>query len=116
MLQIIFRGIDLEEVCPLSRRLINELAAVASCAREEISLESIQTQTVWDGEFIDPPFRVQINWFERGKETQQRLVQVLDDFLCHAGYEGTHIYFVAIEPDQYYVNGDPCGQVVGKYR
>lgn len=54
------------------------------------------------------PF-VEVDYFPRPREVQERVARVLYESLKDAGYPNSDIHFRYLQPENYYENGEALG-------
>jgi hypothetical protein len=106
MPQLLFRGITQEVVAKTSKGLVDELTEIIGCPRDYFTLECCFSQFISDGEAVAGTPLVQVNWFDRGQETQDRAAQSVTRHLRDAGCQNVDVYFVALKTNCYYENGE----------
>lgn len=105
MPQIRVRGADAQRVAPISKDLIDQLHAITGTAREHFTVELTHSTYIRDGAVIPSIPFVEIAWFDRGQETQDRVAQVVTDAMHKAGYPDVDMVFTLMERSRYYENG-----------
>lgn len=106
-----FHSTDANRLMLVSREMTDRLQEAIGCPREHIVLEVIPAQLVGDGEIIESswPF-VEVDYFERPKEIQDRVAQIVTASLQEAGYTEADIHFRYLQPENYYENGKKIGE------
>jgi hypothetical protein len=108
MPQLRFRGVTVEQVCLISKSLVEELAEICECGTDNFTLECVHTTAVYDGEIVQPfPF-VEVAWFDRGRHVRNRFAQAVTGHIHHLGIPKVEVAFVVYREDSYYINGEPC--------
>lgn len=105
MPQLMIRGMELTDIKRISASLTDELAQVVGCPRDYFTIEAVNTVFVADGSEVKGYPLVQVNWFDRGQEVQDRAAAVIDRHIRQTGYEHIEIYFLTLFEDMYYENG-----------
>lgn len=105
MPQIIFKGIKKEDVKLISKGLVDELQQIVDCPRDYFTLEVPETIYLSDGEEIAGNPLIQVNWFERGQNVQDRVAATITRYIQQAGYPQVDIFFVPLTENNYYENG-----------
>lgn len=103
--QLTIRGVKAEDVCKISRELIDELEALLECPRSYFTIECANAVFIADGEFTDGYPFVEIAWFDRGQEIQDRAAEIITRYIQDAGYKNVDIYFKVLLKNNYYENG-----------
>ncbi|MBB6635173.1 DUF1904 family protein [Cohnella thailandensis] len=101
------RGIGPEQVKAVSRELVAELAAICECPPDNIMLECLMTTAVFDGEIVPSYPFVEVTWFDRGLEAQDRFALAVDRYLrVGCGLAELEVAFRTYEKRNYYANGE----------
>lgn len=105
MPHLLFRGLEAEKLQQISRPLVDVLAKVCSCGRDNFTLECMNTTGVWEGEQVPSfPF-VEVSWFERGDEVRDRFAEAVDRLVKTLGVPEFEIAFRTYEEKAYYIDG-----------
>lgn len=101
-----FHETDRMRLLEVSREMTDKIQEALGCPREHIVLELINSERVWDGQFIagEWPF-VEVWWFERPLDVQNQVAQIIYACLKKVGYEHSDVYFHILENRNYYENG-----------
>jgi len=76
-----------------------------ACPRQFFTLEVVECTFIVDGEEISKHPFVQINWFDRGPEVQDKTAAAITEHICTAGYKDVEIFYIVLDRDKYYENG-----------
>ncbi|PKF81049.1 DUF1904 domain-containing protein [Vibrio sp. vnigr-6D03] len=102
-----FRAVEPQTVQSLSETLIEDLQPLMDCPKEDFTFEYIYTTFFHSGN-VDPayPF-VEVLWFDRGQDIQDKVAMVLTDEVRKVvGKEvDVAVIFTALTATQYYDNG-----------
>ncbi|GAB6159236.1 DUF1904 domain-containing protein [Desulfotomaculum varum] len=105
MPQIKIRGMSLEKICSVSQEMLSQLQQIIDCPKEDLTLEYIPTTFISDGKpAAGYPF-VEVAWFDRGQEIQDRVAETITNLIRGAGYAGVDVIFTIFEKHRYYENG-----------
>lgn len=105
MPQLTMRGIQAKKVCEFSKEMIDELENILQCPRNYFTIECLNVSFIFDGEeVLGYPF-VEIAWFDRGQDIQDRVALIVTKFVQGAGYQNVDIIFKVLEKNKYYENG-----------
>ena len=105
MPQIVIKGMKKEDVQKMSKRMVDELCPIVECPREYFTIEFVDAAFIMDGDVVkNNPF-IQINWFDRGQEVQDKVAAAITKHIYEAGYEQADIFFTILERKNYYENG-----------
>ncbi|MBD1555738.1 DUF1904 domain-containing protein [Vibrio sp. S9_S30] len=102
-----FRAVEPQTVQLLSESLIEELQPLMNCPKEDFTFEYLYTTFFHSGN-VDPayPF-IEVLWFNRGQEIQDKVALILTDQVRKAvGKEvDVAVIFTVLTENQYYDNG-----------
>ncbi|EGQ9700624.1 DUF1904 domain-containing protein [Vibrio parahaemolyticus] len=103
-----FRAVEPQAVQALSKPLTDELQPLMNSPREDFTFEYIYTTFFNEGE-VSPayPF-VEVLWFDRGQETQDKVAKVITQQVRGVVGEDIDVavIFSALSPNAYYDNGE----------
>lgn len=103
-----FRAVEFDHVKSLSTKLVDELEPLMVCPREDFTLEHISTTFIFDGEVSDAYPFVEVLWFDRGLDVQDKVAQSITAAV-RAELEDPElnvaVIFTALTPSAYYDNG-----------
>lgn len=105
MPQLIIRGVEVQPIKKISKNLIDELQEIIGCPRDYFTLEIVPTISIMDGVECTGRTFVQVNWFERGQDIQDKVAQSIDCNLRSVGYEQAEVFFTVLQENRYYENG-----------
>lgn len=105
MPQLLIKGMKVEEVQKISTQLINELEEIIGCPRDYFRLECVDSALIKEGDVVKGYPLVQVNWFDRGQEIQDKAAVSITRNIQGAGYEQVEIFFIVLERIKYYENG-----------
>lgn len=105
MPQIKIRGIEVENVSSISKELIDELQKFIECPRDYFTIEVIHSTFIMDGEITNGYPFIEIAWFNRGQEIQDKVAKTVTSFIHSLGYEDVDVIFTVFEENKYYENG-----------
>lgn len=106
MPHIIIKGMNIEDVKKVSKQMIDELEMIVDCPREYFTLEVVESHFIIDGDLVKKDPFIQVNWFDRGQEVQDRTAASITKHLKNAGYQGVEMFFTILERKNYYENGE----------
>lgn len=107
MPHVIIKGMSIADVQKISKEMMDELEIIIGCPREYFTLEVAESTFIVDGETISKDPFVQINWFDRGQEVQDKTAAAITEHICNAGYRNVEMFFIVLERNKYYENGKP---------
>ncbi|WP_419208822.1 DUF1904 domain-containing protein [Photobacterium leiognathi subsp. mandapamensis] len=103
-----FRAVEFDTVKALSTELVADLQPLMSCPREDFTLEHIPASFIFDGEVSDAYPFVEVLWFDRGQETQDKVAAVITTAVRKAVDnvdQDVAVIFTALTATAYYDNG-----------
>ncbi|MEL7649112.1 MAG: DUF1904 family protein [Sedimentibacter sp.] len=101
-----FRAIDASKILEISKELTDELQELIQCPRSYFTLEVVQSRFITDGQFVEGPASVDVFWFDRGQEIQDKTAEIITRYINSSGYESVDIIFHTLEENRYYENGE----------
>jgi hypothetical protein len=106
MPQLVIRGISAEEVCSVDKLIVDELEALLECPRSYFTIEVLNTVFLLDGKVAkNYPF-VEISWFDRGQDLQDKVAKIVTKYIQELGHQNVDVIFRALEKNRYYENGE----------
>lgn len=105
MPHIMIKGMDVADVKKISKKMIDELEVIIGCPREYFTLEVAESTFIAEGETVSKDPFVQVNWFDRGQEVQDKTAAAITEHICNAGYKNVEMFFIVLERNKYYENG-----------
>jgi hypothetical protein len=107
MPQIKIRGVKAEEVCKISENVIDELVEAVKCPRDYFEIECIQSLAIRNGQISEVYPFVEVSWFDRGQETQDKVAKIITDSMRkNLKIESMDLAFTVFEKEKYYENGE----------
>lgn len=79
MPQIKIRGINENDICKISEKMINDLVEAVKCPRDYFEIECIKSVAIRDGKIADVYPFVEVAWFDRGQEVQDIVARIITD-------------------------------------
>ncbi len=102
-----FHFVETSKLANVSQQMADRIQQVIGCPREHIVFESVNSNvihhTTIKGE-NEWPF-VEVEYFERPKEIQDAVAQIIYEFLEVAGYPDSDVYFRYLQQENYYEDG-----------
>ncbi|MCX7970692.1 MAG: DUF1904 domain-containing protein [Negativicutes bacterium] len=106
MPQIIFRGVERADIAAFQWDLLERLSEAAGCPRDHFVVEHRAADFLCDhGRHCSCGPLIQVYWFERGKEVRDKVAGAIDRAVRGRGYKTCEIYFIPLQPENYYENG-----------
>lgn len=101
-----FHSTDAGKLSEISRKMTDLIQETLQCPREHIVLEVIHSEIVCDGAINcgDWPF-VEISYFQRSRDLHDKVAQIVSSCLQEIGYTDSDVYFLYLDPRNYYENG-----------
>lgn len=104
MPQIIIKGMEIDKVKAISKPLVDELQAIIGCPRDYFTIEAVSSAFIMDGNQIEISPLVQVNWFDRGQEVQDKAAAAICRQIISSGYSHVETFFTVLEKSRYYEN------------
>lgn len=102
-----FRAVKNEVVQSLSASLPNELAQIMNTAEDNFTFEAIPTEFYSAGQASNSYPFVEVLWFERPQDVQDRAAKVITDQLRNrTNAVDIVVVFLALNKHSYYENGE----------
>lgn len=99
------RAVKEHEVIRISSALIDELEALLECPRDYFTLELKRSTFIKDGEICNGYPIVDVSWFDRGQEIQDKAASIITKHIRELGYDTVDVIFHVLEEKLYYENG-----------
>ena len=101
-----FKAIEIEKVCKISKKLIDELEELIQCPRDYFSLTVDRAIYVKDGEIAKGDPVVEVSWFDRGQDIQNEAAKIITRYVNSVKYPNVDVIFFALDKSKYYENGE----------
>lgn len=108
MPHILIRGLTERQLKTISKPLVDDLARICECGRDNFFLELLHTTCVFDGETVASYPFAEVAWFERGPETRDRFAEAFTRHVLSLGVPEVEVAFRTYREDSYYINGKRC--------
>lgn len=105
MPQIIVKGVKEEEVKKLSMECSPKLGEMCDCPSDWFVFDYIESKFFDETGLIKHWPVVQVWWFERPQEVQDKFAKCLNDYFVELGYTGSQISFHIFDENSYYEEG-----------
>lgn len=105
MPQIKIKGVAGKEICLISSELIDELQELLQCQRSYFSIECVNSTFIMDGNYVDPYPVIEVAWFDRGQELQDKSAEIITKHIQNLGYKEVDVIFSLLDKKSYYENG-----------
>lgn len=99
-------GLEVEKVKKVSKGMIDDLQQIIDCPRDYFILECINSSFVMDGEVVQTYPFIEVAWFDRGQDVQDKAAKAITKHLHEAGCPNVDVIFTVLEEKKYYENGD----------
>ena len=106
MPQIIFKGIDEDKVKKISKELPHNLAVLTNTQEDWFTIEYMPIKYFINGEQASGYPVVNVNWFDRGLDMQDKVALEITKVVQNEGYEIVDVIFNIFEKRNYYENGE----------
>lgn len=101
-----FKAINVEKICAVSKQLVDELEELLQCPRNYFSLEAVQSIYINDGKFTEGNPVVEVSWFDRGQEIQDKAAGIITKYVKLSGCSDVDVIFIKLDKVCYYENGE----------
>lgn len=101
-----FKAIEAEDVITISKKLIDELQELIQCPRDYFSLSVDRSVYIKDGEFVKGDPVVEVSWFDRGQEVQDKVAKIITKYVNSVEYPNVDVIFFVLDESKYYENGE----------
>lgn len=105
MPQLKVKGIEVGKLCKISTSMIDELQELLQCPRNYFIIENVNSTFIMDGGTVNGYPVVEISWFDRGQEIQDKVAKIVTDYVHNIGYSDVDIIFYVLDEKRYYENG-----------
>lgn len=102
MPQLIFKGVKRDDVISLSKNLSNILAEISDTPVDYFTFERPNTEHFSFGEIFEMYPLIEIIQFNRGKNVEEKMAQLIQSEIKKLGYDECEVYFTHIEKEDYY--------------
>lgn len=101
-----FRAVEPSVVQTLSKTLIDDLDSIMQSPRADFTFESVHTTFFHEGCASDAYPLVELLWFDRGQEIQDKVAMIVTNRLKElvGASINVAVIFTALKPSQYYDN------------
>ena len=106
MPQIIFKGINESAVKKISKELPHNLAVITDTQEDWFTVEYMPNRFYFNGEEASGYPIVNVNWFDRGLDMQDKVAKEITKIVQNEGYEMVDVIFNLYEKRSYYENGE----------
>ncbi|WP_219835518.1 DUF1904 family protein [Paenibacillus sp. R14(2021)] len=107
MPQLTMRGINVSEVMKISTALVEELAQICKCSKDNFTIDCLTTTSIFDGAAIPTYPFVEVAWFDRGQAVQDGVAGAITNHLLLTGIPEVEVAFKVYRETHYYANGQP---------
>jgi hypothetical protein len=104
--QLILHAYDTNDVCKNSQTLLEALADVMDTPIDWFTIEVMSSQFVFGNQVIKGAPKIEVLWFERGQEVQDKAAKLIDDWSKALGYADLEMWFTPLDKSRYYENGE----------
>ncbi|MBY0754452.1 DUF1904 domain-containing protein [Clostridium sardiniense] len=99
------KGISKEEVKKESTKLVDSLVEIIECPRDYFTIEIIGNTFIMDGMEVKPSPMIDILWFDRGQDVQDKVAKVVTDCF-KKDRDCLEVVFYKLDESRYYENGE----------
>ena len=100
-----FKGIEVTKICKISKELIDELQELIQRPRDHFTIEVDQAVCIKDGEIVERAPVVEVSWFDRAQEVQDKAAKIITKHINCIEYPNVDVIFFALDKSRYYENG-----------
>lgn len=100
-----FKNIERNKVKQLCKELTPQLAKEIDCPEDWITFSHMESQTFVQGEDNDDIVFVNVEWFPRTQEVQDKVASVLHNGVVETGSKEVVIIFNELKKEAYYEEG-----------
>ena len=100
------KGIGVKQALNISKDLIDELELILKCPRDYFNLSLETPIHIKDREIVDGYPLIEVLWFERSQEIQDKVAQSITKHVNLVGYENVDVIFHELKKENYYENGE----------
>lgn len=100
------KAVNEKKALAISKELIDELQELIQCPRDYFSIEVTQSKFVMDGKFVGGSPMVDVFWFDRGQEVQDKAAKIITKYIQSVGYKSVDVIFHNLDKMKYYENGE----------
>ena len=101
-----FKAIEIEKVCKISKKLVDELQELIQCPRDYFSLTVDRAIYVKDEKIAKGDPVVEVSWFDRGQDIQDKAAKIITKYVNSVEYPNIDVIFFALDKSRYYENGE----------
>ncbi|MHC1719079.1 MAG: DUF1904 domain-containing protein [Clostridiaceae bacterium] len=105
MPQIKIRGVEVNDICSFSKKMIDELEEIIKCPRSYFTIEHVPTILIADGDIVKAYPFVEVCWFDRDQEIKDKTALSITKAVQEAGYENVTVIFTELMKNNYFENG-----------
>lgn len=106
MPELKIKGVEVKDICSISKELVDELQQLLQCPRSYFTLECINSTFVSDGDCVTTHPTIEVSWFDRGQELQDKTAGIITKYVHNLGYKEIDVIFNLLEKRRYYENGE----------
>lgn len=99
------KGIEKAQIIKESTTLIDELQDLIECPRDYFTIEIINNEYIMDGNLADAPALIEVAWFDRGQEIQDRAAKIITQHFKKDECS-LDVIFHSLKNNCYYENGE----------
>lgn len=99
------RAMEPKKICVVSKELVDELQQLLQCPRDYFTVEAVNSTFIKDGEFVNGSPVIEVSWFDRGQEIQDKAAVIITKYIQSIGYNNVDVIFMELNENRYYENG-----------
>ncbi|MED1470141.1 DUF1904 family protein [Bacillus salipaludis] len=105
MPHLLIRGVTVEQVKTISKPLVQELADLCACGKDNFTLEVVQSTFVFDEREVPGYPFIEVKWFERGQEIRDEFANIITKQVQSLEIPEVEVAFSTFRKSDYYLNG-----------
>lgn len=102
MPQLIFQGVQPEQVQEWSQTLLSVLADCSNTPPDYFTFCHLDPTYYTQGQQTSTYPLVEIKLFDRGRDVEAKMARIISDAILAHGYEECEVYFLHLQQDDYY--------------
>lgn len=102
MPQLFFRGVEHKDIAKASLELPDKLAKICNTTPDNFIFEASNSTFYENGKEINLYPLIEVKMFDRGREVEKEMYNVIDEFLHSRGYKELEVYFIKLQKESYY--------------
>lgn len=105
MPQFTVRGVSAMTMSQVTKCLTPDLAKIMACPEDYFTYDCISSQSFYGGHSVPTAPFIEILWFDRGREVQDKVAQAVNQAFTAAGVKELELCFKPVQKCDYYADG-----------